>query len=90
MAANANHGYTCSPAGSNNDILGYDNSDHVKIYSATSAPLELKFDVTSGGLPCFLERVFEPADESNQLEEHHPCPLIQMELSGIYLLNMGW
>jgi hypothetical protein len=55
MAANANHGYTCSPAGSNNGILDYDNSDHVKIYSATSAPLKPKFDVTSKRTTLFLK-----------------------------------
>ena len=65
MAANVNCGYARFPVGANKGILDYDNSDHVKIYRAASAPLELKFDVTSGGLLCFLERVCERAYKSN-------------------------
>lgn len=57
--------YARSPAGVNEDVLDYENSDHVKIYQGAIAPLEPKFDGMSGGLLCFLEQVREHAEESN-------------------------
>ena len=66
MAATNNPvAYARSPAGVNENVLDYENSDHVKIYRAAIAPLEPKFDGKSGGLLRFLERVREHAKESN-------------------------
>ena len=66
MASNANPvGYARSPAGLNEDVLDYGNSDHVKIYCAAIAPLDPKFDVKSGGLLQFLERVCKHVDKFN-------------------------
>ena len=66
MAATNNPvAYARSPAGVNENVLDYENSDHVKIYRAAIAPLEPKFDGKSGGLLRFLERVREHAEESN-------------------------
>ena len=57
--------YACSLAGVNENVIDYENSDHVKIYQAAIALLEPKFDRMSGGLLRFLERVREHAKESN-------------------------
>ena len=54
-----------SPAGLNDDLLDYHNSDDVKIYRAAVVPLDPKFDMNSATLLMFLEMVRERAEESN-------------------------
>ena len=54
-----------SPAGLNDDLLDYHNSDDVKIYRAAVVPLDPKFDMNGATLLMFLEMVQERAEESN-------------------------
>ena len=63
MAAQVN--FALAPGRANNDILDYTTSEGIKLYGKAVSPLDPQYDLQSGGLYAFLQKVRNRAIEQD-------------------------